>query len=98
MNTYEMAEEFERRGRELGYFFPESGKSFAATGSIYLTVEAGYNYDEEAEEFMDFVSTTVRIADHGECYCREDISIDPDGHTIDAALEFIAERVAKAQG
>lgn len=35
----------------------------AGTGTIYVSVD-GFK---------------VRFADHGECYCHEDISVDPDG-------------------
>lgn len=48
--------------------------SYAGTGSIYVTVTGPED------------SIKVRFADHGECYCREDISVDPDGCTYEQAV------------
>lgn len=44
----------------------------AGTGTIYVTVDGSFK---------------ARFADHGECYCREDISVDPDGCTLRQAVE-----------
>lgn len=35
-------------------------------------------------------SITARFANHGECYCREDISVDPDGASYAGALRAAA--------
>lgn len=43
----------------------------AGTGTIYVTVEVIFK---------------VRFADHGECYCREDMSVDPDGYSLMQAV------------
>lgn len=43
----------------------------AGTGTIYVTVNDSFK---------------VRFADHGECYCHEDISVDPDGCTLYQAI------------
>lgn len=43
----------------------------AGTGTIYVTVDGSFK---------------ARFADHGECYCREDISVDPDGCTLEQAV------------
>lgn len=41
--------------------------TIAGTGSMYVTVSG------------DEGQIKVRFADHGECYCSEDISVDPEG-------------------
>ena len=43
----------------------------AGTGSVYVTINDSFK---------------VRFADHGECYCHEDISVDPDGSTLEQAV------------
>lgn len=48
----------------------------AGTGTIYVTVD----------------SFKARFADHGECYCREDISVDPQGCDLLQALQACASR------
>ena len=45
--------------------------SEAGTGTIYVTVNQLW---------------VVRFADHGECYCRENISVDPDGCSLEQAV------------
>lgn len=45
--------------------------SRAGTGTIYATVNGSFK---------------ARFADHGECYCRENISIDPEGCTLEQAV------------
>jgi hypothetical protein len=49
----------------------------AATGTIYVTVEGLFK---------------VRFSDHGECYCREDISVDCDGCSLEQAVRAAARR------
>ena len=55
----------------------------AQTGSIYLSGWVGDDY------------VTIRVADHGECYCHEIFSVDPTGWTVRAAIEWMAEQVGK---
>ena len=55
----------------------------AQTGTIYL---AGLLGDDEVK---------VRVADHGECYCTEDISCDPTGFTVRNAIEWLAAKAGK---
>lgn len=43
----------------------------AGTGTIYVMVNDSFK---------------ARFADHGECYCHEDISVDPDGCTLEQAV------------
>jgi hypothetical protein len=43
----------------------------AGTGTVYVTINDSFK---------------ARFADHGECYCREDISVDPDGCTLEQAV------------
>lgn len=52
--------------------------SIASTGSRYLTLDAG---NEER--------IVVRVADHAECYCRENYSVDPFTGSIDPVLAWI---------
>lgn len=49
---------------------------WAQTGTIYVTVDDIFK---------------VRFADHGECYCTEDIDVSPDGCTLEVAVRAAAE-------
>ncbi|MCV6548539.1 MAG: hypothetical protein OIF56_14875 [Cohaesibacter sp.] len=51
----------------------------AQTGTVYMTI-AGADDDHQ--------DLKIRIADHGECYCSEDFSIDPEGINLKQAVEF----------
>jgi hypothetical protein len=53
-------------------------KDYASTGTTYITI---------AEKYGNGI--VVRIADHGECYCREDLSIDPYGLSYKDACKEI---------
>lgn len=46
----------------------------AGTGTIYVTVDGWYK---------------VRFADHGECYCSEHLSVDPDGCSLEQAVRAV---------
>lgn len=71
------------RHRDMAYRFTaimeRAGASIdfrtAGTGTIYVTIEGIFK---------------VRFADHGECYCREDISVDPDGCSLEQAVRAAA--------
>jgi hypothetical protein len=57
--------------------------SRAGTGSIYVTVEPAADQDAARP-------IAIRFADHGECYCGEAISVDPDGCTLAQAVRAAA--------
>ena len=78
MSILSQADQIEAFARLIGC---DVSVSRAATGSRYLTLE----HDWTEAPFV------VRIADHGECYCREQISVDPTGATVAQAQEAIAE-------
>ena len=63
-------------------------KHSASSGSSqYFTFSRGDN------------ELSVRVADHGDCYCTTDISIDPDGNTIEQVLvKFKNAAIVKANG
>jgi len=50
--------------------------SKAQTGTVYVTVEGSFK---------------ARFADHGECYCNEDVSVDPQGVSMLQALRSCAK-------
>ena len=70
----------------------------AGTGSIYLDVTAGVGEADEDGEYDDIETRIIRFADHGECYCREDISVDPDGLTFTQAMEYLADEFDQLAG
>lgn len=47
----------------------------AGTGTIYVTVDNMFK---------------VRFSNHGECYCSEDMSVDPDGCSLEQAVRAAA--------
>lgn len=51
----------------------------AGTGTVYVVVNGSFK---------------ARFADHGECYCREDISVDPDGCTLEQAIAAAGRELA----
>ena len=61
---------------ELGWDLEK--ESYAQTCSRYFSFTKEVN-----NEWIDF---KVRIADHGECYCNEDMSIDPNGNTLEQVI------------
>lgn len=83
MDIHKTADRIEAAAERLGYTCPRA--SYAQTGTIYLYLQ----HDNFVEEI------TVRVADHGECYCSEDISVDPDGLTVDQAVEWLARRAGQ---
>jgi hypothetical protein len=50
----------------------------SGNGSIYVTYEGPNDQ-----------TVKVRFADHGGCYCSEDVSCDPDGFTPVQVIEFL---------
>lgn len=72
----------ERNARRLGY---DTSVSVATTGSRYITCVSG------------LVQLVVRVADHGECYCTADISVDPDNFAAWQAVQWLASRVSVRQ-
>jgi cell division GTPase FtsZ len=74
----------------------------AQTGTVYITAtkwmsledakKSGLademDIDNAAEDGDDEISVEVKIrcADHGECYCREDIDVSPTGVTAEEAI------------
>lgn len=70
------AQTIESQGRKLGF---DVDIAVASTGTIYLAFSKGE------------VRVKVRVADHGECYCREDISVDPQGSEAWQAVKLLAE-------
>ena len=75
------ARQIEKAAKAMGF-----GVDFheAQTGTIYLELDAGgdVNYDP----------VKIRVADHGECYCSEDISCDPNGYSAHQTIQWIARR------
>ena len=49
----------------------------SGNASLYVTYEAAAGEDEDGDTIYRTVK--ARFADHGECYCSEDISCDPQG-------------------
>lgn len=56
---------------------------WAGTGTRYITA---YGHPDDEDAF----SIKVRFSDHGECYCSEDMSVDPDGCTLHQAVRAAA--------
>lgn len=79
-SLYDTAKMIKRNAEKLGFDVHES---MATTGTIYLRCAHGEH------------TCTVRVADHGECYCREDISVDPQGVKPWAAVGKLAELVGE---
>jgi hypothetical protein len=65
----------------------EENDSQAQTGTRYLTFSRG-------EETL-----TIRVADHGSCYCREDYSVVLPGHESgdDHSLDQVLARLARPE-
>lgn len=76
MNVHATADIITRAAERMGYSVRHS---FAATGSIYLSLS-----HESAPD------RTIRVADHGECYCREDWSCDPQGDSKESIVTMLA--------
>lgn len=81
MNVQYEADVIKRAAERLGYGVHAS---YAATGTVYLTCEPD-----------DGDLITVRVADHGECYCGETISVDPDGCSKEQAVTLLARQVGR---
>lgn len=107
MNTATWMDEtcdlIERVGEEHGWggkWTRESGKNWqwASTGSRYCELSRERDDEDGRPEYQ---TVTIRVADHGTCYCSEQWSIVMDGgngddHTIEALLdhlrsEFVAD-------
>ena len=71
-----------RWARKLGYSVDEH---WANTGTRYLSCS------------YDLFDYKIRVADHGECYCSEDMSVDPDGHTAHQAISKLAKLAKKPE-
>lgn len=70
------ADALTKAAREMGY---RVDYSTANTGTVYLACE------------HDNGVLKIRCADHGECHCSEDFSVDPDGVTLLQAANRLAE-------
>lgn len=57
----------------------------AQTGTIYIETDIG---DE------DYRPVKIRVADHGECYCSEDVTCDPQGYTARQTIEWLAREAS----
>jgi hypothetical protein len=77
---HKQAESFEKWAKS---HFENVHSMTAQTGTVYVTIE------NDGHEYK------VRFADHPECYCSEDISVDPDGSNLeqakDATVAFFAD-------
>lgn len=82
MNVTSATDLIERNAEKLGYGVYVS---WAQTGSRYLTCT------------RDDAQVIVRVADHGECYCREDITVDPDGCEPWQAVRLLAEKAGQPE-
>jgi len=84
MNNGKELERLQRGLSLLGY--TADGASHAATGSEYHIFSRADGSGE----------LVIRFANHGECYCREDFSIDPQGLSAAKVLAIIAKREGKS--
>lgn len=78
----QIADRISRQARRLGYDVDEHR---AQTNTLYLSCD----HPNAAGQIK------IRIADHGECYCSEDISIDPDGCEMFQAIALLARRAGR---
>ena len=85
MSPAAQAEKIEKLAKELGC---ETDLHRASTGTYYLTVE----YVSESEMRRD-VEIKIRFADHGECYCNEDLDVSPTGCDPKQAREYLLRRL-----
>lgn len=69
---------------ESGWDIVWKKSSVAATGTRYYTINRYKNDDEEEVETL-----VIRVADHGECYCREDYDVSPTGLTVTQLREVL---------
>ncbi len=84
---YAQVDEIVEAARAAGW---QHNLHVAETGSCYLTlVRPAGEYDVEYEEYQDSEDLVIRIADHGECYCREDYSVDPTGLTVEQVRAIV---------
>lgn len=77
--------------KELGWSFDYS---IASTGSRYYTASKCVEDEENDDETC--IEVKIRVADHSECYCTEDISIDPDGYAPEQLRQLLKERETDA--
>lgn len=90
-----IAERIERHAAKAGFDRPEV--NIAATGTIYIewSLESQDTYpvliDGEYVDFNETETFKIRVADHSECYCTEDISVDPQGATWRQAVDALVE-------
>lgn len=89
MTVNQTADLIRRNAEKLGYYV---SNHTAQTGTVYLTCEAVANEGTNEEKV---IARKIRIADHGECYCSEDISVDPSGWSAHDAIDRLAELVGK---
>lgn len=78
------AAEFEKLIEEVEQAFSDLSwevfdESFASTGTRYYSIAKG---ERELK---------IRVADHGECYCTEDYSVDPDGLSVEDLRRVISK-------
>ena len=104
MSVSRKAEIITRWAERMGYRVEES---LAQTGTRYLTCtfvglsptgqECNYACSEDCDccAAADENDVEDYIANHGECYCREDITVDPEGLTTAQAVQILAERIGK---
>jgi len=85
MDLERITDKIIKRAEAIGYMVDEY---WAKTGTRYL--ECKYYFDDNVDK--DIVTVKIRVADHGECYCSEDISVDPNGCTVDQAIRLLAKR------
>lgn len=90
-----IARQIQRAAEKMGWLVDIEE---ARTGTLYLTCERDLPTGSWSPSIRgdgqiwtaDTQEAKIRVADHAECYCSEDISVDPQGATWRQAVALLA--------